>query len=461
MENTKLWGGAYSVPTDVFVEKFNASIFIDKRLYAVDIQGSQAHIKMLAAVGLISQDEYQQLSSALQTVLEKINAGTFEWRVEDEDVHMAIESEVTRLIGDIGKKIHTARSRNDQVATDMRLYLKGELIQIQTKTQQLLHVLLNQAEQYMYVLMPAFTHLQPAQPITFGHHLLAWYAMLKRDLARLQDCQKRVDINPLGSGALAGTTLAIDRNLTTQYLGFAAMTENSLDAVSDRDFVIEAISVAAQMMNHFSRMSEEIIIWSSAQFQFITMPDAYCTGSSMMPQKKNPDVAELVRGKTARVQGHLMCMLSLMKSQALAYNKDNQEDKYPLFDTLDTLGDCLRAMTGLIGNIQPQVENMQNALAKGYVNATDLADYLVEKNIPFRQAHHIVGKIVAYAIEQKITLEKIPLADFQRFSDVIQNDIYQSIDFANSVRKRDQIGGCSPNQIQNQIAKERIWLKKI
>ena len=456
----KLWGGRFRQETDTFVEQFNASIGFDKRLYHADIIGSKAHVQMLAQVGILTQQECATLVQALDAVHSDIEDGHFVWRDSDEDVHMAIEAAVTAKVGDIGKKMHTARSRNDQVATDMRIFVKEAAQQIQTQMLTLLQVLVDTAERYQHTIMPAYTHLQPAQPIVFGHHLMAWCAMMQRDYDRLGDCLQRVDVLPLGSGALAGTTFPIDREVTKTILGFAEVTTNSLDAVSDRDFVIEFVHVAAISMMHLSRWSEELIVWACSQFQFIQLPDSHCTGSSMMPQKKNPDVAELIRGKSARVFGHAQALLVLMKGQPLAYNKDNQEDKEPLFDTVDTWSDCLVAMAGLVENLEADESAMRQALQRGYVNATDLAEYLVAKGIPFRQAHAIVGRLVAMAIEHQLPLEQLTLMQMQTVCADITEDVFAALDYHTSVAKRKHIGGCAPEQVAKTITEARQWLSR-
>ncbi|HBT57716.1 MAG TPA: argininosuccinate lyase, partial [Pseudomonas sp.] len=395
------WGGRFSEPVDAFVARFTASVDFDKRLYKHDIQGSIAHATMLAKVGVLTDAERDTIIDGLNAIRAEIEAGQFDWRVDLEDVHMNIEARLTDRIGITGKKLHTGRSRNDQVATDIRLWLREEIDAIVAELIRLQTGLLDQAERHNAVIMPGFTHLQTAQPVTFGHHLLAWFEMLQRDRERLIDCRKRVNRMPLGSAALAGTTYPIDRSVTCELLGFEAISGNSLDGVSDRDFAIEFCSFAALLMTHLSRMSEELVLWTSAQFNFIELPDRFCTGSSIMPQKKNPDVPELVRGKTGRLNGHLIALLTLMKSQPLAYNKDNQEDKEPLFDAVDTLAGCLRAFADMIPAIEPNREVMREAARRGFATATDLADYLVRKGVAFRDAHEIVGKAVALGLEKK------------------------------------------------------------
>src|SRR6056297_3226486 len=406
----KPWGGRFSEPTDAFVEKFTASVGFDQRLYHHDITGSIAHATMLAEVGVLTTDERDQIIEGLKGVKADIEAGNFQWSVSLEDVHMNIEARLTDRIGITGKKLHTGRSRNDQVATDIRLYLRDEIDVIAEELKRLQAGLLDLAEREADTIMPGFTHLQTAQPVTFGHHLLAWYEMLVRDADRLQDCRRRVNVMPLGAAALAGTTYPIDRTITARLLGFDRPSDNSLDSVSDRDFAIEFCSFAALLMTHLSRFSEELVLWTSAQFDFIDLPDRFCTGSSIMPQKKNPDVPELVRGKTGRVNGHLISLLTLMKSQPLAYNKDNQEDKEPLFDTVDTVKGCLKAYADMIPAIEVKRENTYESARKGFSTATDLADYLVNKGLPFRDAHEAVGLAVAQGLKTGQDLSEMSLA---------------------------------------------------
>src|SRR5690554_1627473 len=448
----KPWGGRFSEPTDAFVERFTASVGFDQRLYHHDITGSIAHATMLAEVGVLTVEERDSIIDGLKGVKEDIEAGRFEWSVSLEDVHMNIEAQLTKRIGITGKKLHTGRSRNDQVATDIRLYLRDEIDVIAEELARLQAGLLDLAEREADTIMPGFTHLQTAQPVTFGHHLLAWYEMLVRDADRLQDCRKRVNVMPLGAAALAGTTYPIDRNLTAELLGFDRPTENSLDSVSDRDFAIEFCSFAALLMTHLSRFSEEIVLWASAQFNFIDLPDRFCTGSSIMPQKKNPDVPELVRGKTGRVTGHLIALLTLMKSQPLAYNKDNQEDKEPLFDLIDTLKDCLKAYADMAPALGTHKQNMLDAARKGYSTAIDLADYLVKKGMPFRDAHEVVGKSVAYAIQQEKDLSELELTELQRFAAEIEQDVFDVLTLTGSVNARNHIGGTAPAQVRAAVA---------
>lgn len=443
----KPWGGRFSEPTDAFVERFTASVEFDKRMYHHDINGSLAHAKMLTHVGVLTEEEHQQIVDGLETIRSEVELGQFQWSVALEDVHMNIEARLTEKIGVTGKKLHTGRSRNDQVATDIRLYLRDEIDNIADALTFLQRGLIALAAQETDTIMPGFTHLQTAQPVTFGHHLLAWNEMLERDYGRLLDCRKRANQSPLGAAALAGTTYPIDRAMTAELLGFDAPTENSLDSVSDRDFAIEFTAFASLVMTHLSRFSEELVLWTSAQFNFIELPDRFCTGSSIMPQKKNPDVPELVRGKVGRVNGHLISLLTLMKSQPLAYNKDNQEDKEPLFDTIDTIKDCLKAYGDMVPAIKPKRDVMEEAARRGFSTATDLADYLVRKGIAFRDAHEIVGKSVAYGIEQTKDLSEMSLQELQQFSASISDDIFDVLTLQGSVAARDHIGGTAPVQV--------------
>jgi argininosuccinate lyase len=456
----KPWGGRFTEPTDAFVERFTASVGFDQRLYHHDITGSIAHATMLAAVDVLTDEERDTIVEGLKAVKADIEAGTFQWSVSLEDVHMNIEARLTDRIGITGKKLHTGRSRNDQVATDIRLYLRDEIDVIAEEIKRLQAGLLNLAEREADTIMPGFTHLQTAQPVTFGHHLLAWYEMLVRDGERLQDCRKRVNIMPLGAAALAGTTYPIDRAMTAKLLGFDRASENSLDSVSDRDFAIEFCSFAALLMTHLSRFSEELVLWASAQFDFIDLPDRFCTGSSIMPQKKNPDVPELVRGKTGRVNGHLISLLTLMKGQPLAYNKDNQEDKEPLFDTVDTVKGCLRAYADMVPAITAKADNMRVAAKRGFSTATDLADYLVKKGMPFRDAHEVVGKSVAFGVEQKRDLSDMTLAELQSFSGTISEDVFDVLTLEGSVQARDHLGGTAPAQVRAAVERARNALKQ-
>ena len=444
---SKLWGGRFSEATDEFVQRFTASVDFDKRLYAYDIEGSIAHATMLGDTGILTAEESATIVAGLKEILADIEAGNFEWSVALEDVHMNVEAALTARIGDVGKKLHTGRSRNDQVATDIRLYVRHEIDQILALIHRVQLGLVELAEREAGTIMPGFTHLQTAQPITFGHHMMAWFEMLQRDYSRLQDCRARLNQSPLGAAALAGTTYPIDRHATATRLGFDSPTANSLDSVSDRDFAIELASAGSLIMTHLSRFSEELVLWGSAQFEFIDLPDKFCTGSSIMPQKKNPDVPELIRGKAGRVQGHLVSLLTLMKSQPLAYNKDNQEDKEPLFDIVDTLKDSLFAYAEMIPELICKKENMRQAAARGYSTATDLADYLVKKGLPFRDAHEVVGKTVSLGISQGKDLAELSLQELQSESALIDEDVFDVLTLEGSVAARDHLGGTAPNQV--------------
>ena len=443
----KPWGGRFSEPTDAFVERFTASVEFDQRIYHHDINGSLAHAKMLASVGVLTDAEYQQIETGLEAIRSEVEAGEFQWSVTLEDVHMNIEARLTDKIGITGKKLHTGRSRNDQVATDIRLYLRDEIDHIAGELSRLQQGLTSLASREADTIMPGFTHLQTAQPVTFGHHLLAWNEMLERDYSRLMDCRARMNQCPLGAAAPAGTSYPIDRVMIAKLLGFDAPTENSLDSVSDRDFAIEFTSFASLVMTHLSRFSEELVLWTSAQFNFIELPDRFCTGSSIMPQKKNPMCPSWCRGKVGRVNGHLISLLTLMKSQPLAYNKDNQEDKEPLFDTIDTVKDCLKAYADMIPAIKPNKATMEQAARRGFSTATDLADYLVGKGVAFRDAHEIVGQSVAYGLEQEKDLSEMTVEELQQFSDVISADVFEVLTLAGSVAARDHIGGTAPKQV--------------
>ena len=454
-QTNQQWGGRFSEPTDAFVARFTASVDFDQRLYRQDIQGSIAHARMLNQVGVLTDDERDAIIKGLGEIRIEIERGDFEWSVALEDVHMNIEAALTQKIGITGKKLHTGRSRNDQVATDIRLYLRDEIDLILSEITRLQSGLLELAERNAYTIMPGFTHLQTAQPVTFGHHLLAWYEMLSRDYDRFVDCRKRVNVMPLGAAALAGTTYPIDRQYTAELLGFSMPANNSLDAVSDRDFAIEFCSASSLLLMHMTRMSEELVLWTSAQFNFIHLPDRFCTGSSIMPQKKNPDVPELVRGKSGRVYGHLMSLLTLMKSQPLAYNKDNQEDKEPLFDTVDTVQGCLRAFADMVPAIESRPDIMREAARRGFSTATDLADYLVRAGVAFRDAHEIVGQSVAYGLETGKDLSDMSLDELRQFSDQIHDDVFQVLTLEGSVAARDHVGGTAPNQVRAAVSRGR------
>jgi argininosuccinate lyase len=459
-KDSRMWGGRFNEPTDAFVEAFTASIEFDQRLAMVDILGSLAHAKMLHKIGILSDDEHKAIEQGMTQIRQEISDNNFEWSVSLEDVHMNIESRLTELIGDAGKKLHTGRSRNDQIATDIRLYLRDEISHCLAQIRGFQKGLLDIAEQEAESIMPGFTHLQVAQPITFGHHMLAWFEMLERDHDRLKDCTRRMNVMPLGAAALAGTSYPLDRDYTAELLAFEAPARNSLDAVSDRDFAIEFCATAAICMTHLSRMAEELVLWSTAQFNFIQLPDRYCTGSSIMPQKKNPDVPELVRGKTGRVIGHLVSLLTLMKSQPLAYNKDNQEDKEPLFDVLDTLRGSLRAFGDMVPNLKVNREAMYASAKQGYATATDLADYLVNKGLPFRDAHEVVGGAVAYAIDKGKDLSECTLQELQAFDRRIEADVFDILSLEGSVRARNVVGGTAPEQVRRQVAGCRKLIKQ-
>lgn len=454
----KLWAGRFSEPTDALVEAFTESVSFDSRLYRHDIQGSIAHSKMLAKIGVLSNDEAKQIEKGLHSILEQIEKGEFEWSAELEDVHMNIEARLTQAIGDAGKKLHTGRSRNDQVATDIRLYMREACDEVSRHITALQTALLELATNQVDTILPGFTHLQVAQPISLAHHLLAWNEMLERDVERIADTRKRINIMPLGSAALAGTSFDLDRDYTCQLLGFDRPSRNSLDAVSDRDFLIEFASAGSLIMMHLSRMCEEIILWASESYKFIDIGDAFCTGSSIMPQKKNPDIAELVRGKSGRVIGNLQALLVLMKSQPLAYNRDNQEDKQPIFDTIDTLSASLQVFAAMIPSIRFNQNNMREAALKGYATATDLAEYLVRLNVPFRDAHEIVGSTVQYAIQQSKALSDLSLDELQSFGSMIGDDVYKVLGLDGSINSRDHFGGTAPSQVKTALkaARERL-----
>jgi len=454
----KPWGGRFTESTDAFVEAFTASVTFDQRLYPYDIAGSIAHARMLRKVGVLTDNELEAIVNGLESIRREIEQGRLPWSIALEDVHMNIEARLTERIGDAGKKLHTGRSRNDQIATDMRLYLRDQIDGIVGELHRLQSGLLDLASRENETIMPGFTHLQVAMPVTFGHHMLAWFEMLERDGARLLDCRKRVNVMPLGAAALAGTSFPIDRNYTAELLGFDRPAENSLDAVSDRDFAIEFCAAAAILLTHLSRFSEELILWASAQFGFVDLPDRFCTGSSIMPQKKNPDVPELVRGKTGRVSGNLVALLTVMKGQPLAYNKDNQEDKEPLFDSVDTTRDCLRVFADMIPALKIDRKRMRAAAAEGYSTATDLADYLVRKGVAFRDAHEIVGKAVRHAIESGRDLADLPLGELCRFSSAIEADVFSVLTPEGSVAARTHAGGTAPAKVRAAIdrARERL-----
>ncbi len=451
----KLWGGRFQRTNDQLMEDFHSSISFDQRLYKYDITGSIAHAKMLAKVGVISRQEGEQIVAGLKQILAEIEKGEIEFDISAEDIHMNIEKLLIERIGDVGKKLHTARSRNDQVALDIRMFMKDELKQIAALLNALRETLLDLAEKHIDTIMPGYTHLQRAQPITFAHHLLAYVQMFERDYQRLKDCYKRTDVMPLGSGALAGTTFPIDREFVANELGFSKICENTMDGVSDRDFVVEFLAAASLIMMHLSRFCEEIILWSSAEYNFVELDDAYSTGSSIMPQKKNPDPAELIRGKTGRVYGALITLLTMLKGLPMAYNKDMQEDKEALFDAVDTVKKCLMVFRPMIATMKVKATNMAHAARGGFTNATDLADYLVQKGIPFRQAHEIVGKAVLYCIEQNKSLEELSIAEFQELNAAIEEDVYAAINVKHCVEARKVPGGPAPEAVKEAIASAR------
>ena len=448
----KLWAGRFSKETDQSINAFNSSISFDARMAFEDIAGSRAHAAMLADCGIISREDASAINEGLLSIEKDLSSGTLSFDPQAEDIHMFIEAELTKRIGDAGKRLHTGRSRNDQVALDLRLYLRGQCDLLMKETGQLSSVLINLAKQHTETWMPGYTHLQRAQPITLAHHVMAYVEMLSRDLERLSQTRERMNFSPLGSGALAGTTYPLDRQQVADMLGFAGITMNSLDAVSDRDFAIELTSNLSILMMHLSRLSEELILWASQEFAFIDLDDAYSTGSSIMPQKKNPDVAELCRGKTGRVYGDLQTLLTFMKGLPLAYNKDMQEDKEAVFDAVDTVLLCLPAMTGTVKTMMIRKDKMAGAAAGGFTNATDLADYLVVKGLPFREAHAVSGKLVALCIEKGLALEALDLNTMQQYSDLIEADIYEAISLETCVRRRNIPGGPAPEQVLLSIA---------
>jgi argininosuccinate lyase len=459
-KKAKSWSGRFSEPVAELVKKYTASVSFDKRLAEVDIQGSLAHAKMLNAQGIISSADIRAIEKGLKEILAEINADKFEWLLDLEDVHLNIEKRLTDKIGDAGKRLHTGRSRNDQVATDVRLWLRGVSDEVLLGITKLQTSILDLAEQHFDTIMPGFTHLQVAQPVTLGHHLMAYYEMLKRDAERFADARKRINRLPLGAAALAGTSYPINREMVAKTLGFDAVCENSLDAVSDRDFAIEFTAAASVLMMHLSRFSEELILWMSPRFAFIDIADRFTTGSSIMPQKKNPDVPELVRGKTGRVYGNLTALLTLMKGQPLAYNKDNQEDKEPLFDTADTLLVTLAIYADMLRGITVNIENMRKAALEGFATATDLADYLVKKGLPFRDAHEVVALAVKFAAKKGCDLADLSLIDLQKFSKLIAQDVYQVLTLEGSVASRNHVGGTAPAQVKKSIQRARKFISK-
>ena len=448
----KMWAGRTDGATEKLADDFNSSIHFDCRMYRQDITGSMAHAAMLAAKGIITQDDADQLIAGLEGILQDLDSGKLAFAMTCEDIHMFVEAVLTERVGDVGKKLHTARSRNDQVALDIRMYLRNEIDEISQLVKELAKAVTEKAEQYADAIMPGYTHLQRAQPITFGHHLMAYAMMLLRDMDRLSDCRRRMNQSPIGCCALAGTTYDTDRRFEAEKLGFDGICLNSLDGVSDRDFCVELLSALSVLMMHLSRFSEEIILWSSWEFQFVELSDAYTTGSSIMPQKKNPDMAELVRGKTGRVYGDLMGLLTTLKGLPLAYNKDMQEDKEGIFDACDTVKMCLQVFTGMVSTMSARTENMKRAAQKGFINATDLADYLVKKGMPFRSAYKISGQLVAKCIKENTVLEDLPLSEYQALSDLFSEDLYNEIDLAACVEKRISEGGTSIGSVETQIA---------
>ncbi len=456
----KLWGGRFQKSTDRRVDDFNSSIRFDKRMYAQDIRGSIAHANMLGRQGIIPQADADKIVEGLRGILDDINAGKVEFLIDAEDIHMNVEKLLTDRIGEAGKRLHTGRSRNDQVTLDLRMYLLDETENLRGMLLHALGVLLSLAKEHEATVMPGYTHLQKAQPITLGLHFMAYFEMLRRDLSRLEDWRKRCDFSPLGSGALAGTTYPLDREGTARELGFRAITRNSLDGVSDRDFAIELAGVLSMLMMHLSRFSEELILWSSHEFSFVEMDDAYSTGSSIMPQKKNPDVAELIRGKTGRVYGHLMGLLTTMKGLPLAYNKDMQEDKEPIFDALDTVRLCLPVFCDMIATMTVKKENMLRGAKGGFTNATDAADYLVKRGMPFREAHAVIGKLVFYAISRDKALDELTLDELRSFSDMFDENVYDAISMQTCINGRNVPGGPSATALAAEIAEAENFLRE-
>ncbi|MCY3803885.1 MAG: argininosuccinate lyase [Gammaproteobacteria bacterium] len=459
-KSTKPWGGRFSEATDEFVEQFNASVGFDQRLYRQDILVSRAHARMLARIGVLDDRDCDKLLQALDTISAEIESGTFPWDSALEDLHMNIESRLVELAGDVGKRLHAGRSRNDQVVTDVRLYLRDAIDEIDPQLEKLQLAIITLAEREVDTIMPGFTHLQVAQAITFGHHMLAWFEMIHRDRARLSRCREGVNVSPLGAAALAGSGFPLDQEYVAQQLQFEKSCDNSLDAVSDRDFAIEFCAFAAILFMHLSRIAEELVLWTSAQFNFVELPDRFCTGSSIMPQKKNPDVPELVRGKSARVYANLFALLTLMKSQPLAYNKDNQEDKEPLFDTIDTVNDCVIAFANMLPHLQVNRDQLLAAAQLGHATATDLADYLVRKEVPFRDAHEIVGRVVQYALAKRKRLDELSVQELQNFSPQIEEDVFDILSLQGSVNSKNTYGGTSPQQVAAQIKRAHQRLKE-
>jgi argininosuccinate lyase len=459
MQDKQTWSGRFDEPVAELVKRYTASVGFDQRLALFDIQGSLAHAQMLEACNIISAQDLNDIRRGLAQIENEIISGSFEWSIDLEDVHLNIERRLTALVGDAGKRLHTGRSRNDQVATDIRLYLRHSIDELLELIRLLQTAIVDLAEHHTNTIMPGFTHLQVAQPVSFAHHLLAYFEMLKRDASRLSDCRIRINRLPLGAAALAGTSYPIKREYVAELLGFDGVCENSLDAVSDRDFAIEFTAVAALIMTHLSRLSEELILWMSPPFGFIEIADRYCTGSSIMPQKKNPDIPELVRGKTGRINGHLVALLTLMKSQPLAYNKDNQEDKEPLFDTVDTLTQTLRVYADMMAGVSVRPEAMRNIAKLGFATATDLADYLVKKGAPFRDAHETVALAVRYAEQRNCDLSELKLDELRQFSSLITDDVYGVLTLEGSLASRNHIGGTAPQQVSAAIWRARQFLE--
>jgi len=456
----KLWSGRFTKDLDSSVNDFHSSIGFDSRMYKEDIEGSVAHARMLGATGIISADDAEKIIRGLEGILEDFEKGAISFSADNEDIHMNVESILTERIGDAGKRLHTARSRNDQVALDLRMYLKRRITEIKALLLSLISELCEKASLHLYTVMPGYTHLQRAQPTTFAHYVMAYAEMFRRDVSRLNDCYKRTDVMPLGSGAMGATTYPIDRRMTAEFLGFSEISLNSIDAVSDRDFVIELASCLAAIMMHLSRFSEEIILWSSHEFGFVTLDDAYSTGSSIMPQKKNPDVCELIRGKTGRVYGSLMGILTVMKGLPLAYNKDMQEDKECIFDAADTVCRCLSVFTPMFKSLAVNAENMRIAASRGFINATDCADYLTKRGVPFRDAYTVTGKIVRYCIENGLTFEDLSIDQFRLFSPVFDTDVYEEISLLACVSGRRIPGGPAPETVREHIVLVKAWIKE-
>ena len=457
----KMWEGRFHKETNKLLEKFNASITFDKRMYEEDIKGSIAHSRMLSKQGIISSEEQKEIENGLLLIKNEIENGTFEFKIEDEDIHMSIEKRLTEIIGAVAGKLHTARSRNDQVALDVRMYVRKEAKKIKELLINFENVILNLSEKYEDIIIPGYTHLQRAQPILFSHHLMAYFQMFKRDITRIDDFLERSDEMPLGAGALAGTTFNLDRHFVAKELGFSKPTENSLDSVSDRDFIIELGMIISVISMHLSRFSEEIIIWCTSEFSFVNLDDAFATGSSIMPQKKNPDIAELVRGKTGRIYGNLMAILTTMKALPLAYNKDMQEDKEGIFDSIDNIKLCIEIFYSMLNTVTVNKEKIFDSMKYGFLNATDVADYLAKHSVPFRQAHKIVGEIVSYCENKKIAIEDMTLSEFQNFSEIFKDDIQNEITIENCVNKRNSFGGTSIQNVKMQIKNAKLFLETI